>query len=161
MQKEYVLNIIRKEQSRGILKGVIIQLGGQTPLNLIPALREENIPILGTSPDTIDLTENRQKFSAFLSKIKLNQPLNRAANSRDELVSLCKDIPYPLILRPSYVIGGHKMEVIHSEDELQKLLESDYLSVLETGPVLVEQYLENAKEIDVDAISKFFFSIYL
>ena len=152
LQKEYVLNIIRKEQSRGILKGVIIQLGGQTPLNLIPALREENIPILGTSPDTIDLTENRQKFSAFLSKIKLNQPLNRAANSRDELVSLCKDIPYPLILRPSYVIGGHKMEVIHSEDELQKLLESDYLSVLETGPVLVEQYLENAKEIDVDAI---------
>ena len=152
LQREYVFNIIRKEQSCGTVKGVIIQFGGQTPLNLISALREANIPILGTSPAAINLAENRQKFSQFLSTINLKQPLNQAANSEADIVAFCDTMPYPLILRPSYVIGGHKMEVVHSDDELQRLLESDYLSVLDTGPVLIEQYLENAKEVDVDAI---------
>ena len=153
LKEEYVLNIIQKEQSKGTLKGVITQLGGQTPLNLISSLVKGNIPILGTSPDSIDTAEDRLKFRKLLSKLNLNQPINRAARSEKEVLFFCKEVKYPLILRPSYVIGGHKMEIIRSEEELLSLLKKDYLSILNKGPILVEQYLEDAKEIDIDAIS--------
>ncbi len=153
LDSEYVLNLIKKEKSKGKLKGVITQLGGQTPLSLISILEKEKIPLLGTSAKSIDLAENRKKFSEILLKEGFEQPINFSAHNKEELISFSKKIQYPVILRPSYVIGGQNMQVATKESELHHLLEKeDYLKTLSSGPILVEQYLENAKEIDVDAI---------
>jgi carbamoyl-phosphate synthase large subunit len=153
LTEEYILSIIHKEKSNGTLKGVIIQLGGQTPLNLIHALSNANIPILGTPFSSIELVENRQKFSELLTKLKLKQPKNASANCKEEILELSNEIGYPLIFRPSYVIGGHGMEVLRSENEVVRFLNIDDQSFLETGPLLIERYLEHAKEVDLDAIS--------
>ncbi len=152
LQDEYVLGLIKKEQSAGLVKGVVVQLGGQTPLNLIQALQRENIPILGTSPENIDLAENRPKFSCLLKALGLKQPFNQAACTQDDIVSFGQKRQYPLILRPSHVIGGQNMEIIDSEKTLRTLLKGSFSSLFKTGPVLVEQFLERATEIDVDAL---------
>lgn len=153
LTEEHVLSVIYKEKTKGKLKGVILQLGGQTPLNLIHALSKSDIPILGTSFNSIELAENRKKFSKLLVKLNLRQPRNATATSKEEILGLSNKVGYPLILRPSYVIGGHKMVVIKSKDKMQAVLSRSQDSLFELGPVLIEHYLENAKEIDVDAIS--------
>jgi carbamoyl-phosphate synthase large subunit len=151
--EEYVLAIIQKEKSKGNLKGVILQLGGQTPLNLIKALSNANVPILGTTLHSIELAENRCKFSKLLTKLKLKQPKNAAANCKEKISELSNKIGYPLIIRPSYVIGGHKMEVITSEENIVNFLNKVDQSFFISGPLLIESFLENATEVDVDAIS--------
>ncbi len=109
LTEEYVLSIVQKEQSNGTLRGVIAQFGGQTPLNLIKSLSKANIPILGTSSESIDLAEDRHKFSELAMKLKLRQPKNIIANSKEEILELSNEIGYPFICRPSYVIGGHSV----------------------------------------------------
>lgn len=153
LTEEMVLSIIQKEMSNGILKGVIIQLGGQTPINLIPALAAANIPILGTSYKSIELAEDRHKFSQLLSMIGLKQPFNTIANCSSEILNLCKEVGYPVILRPSYVIGGHNMAILKSEKETINFLNKEDRSFFQFGPLLIERYLVDAIEVDVDAIS--------
>ncbi|MEN3747911.1 carbamoyl-phosphate synthase large subunit [Sphingomonas sp. HF-S3] len=148
---EDVLEILHVEQSRGELVGVIVQFGGQTPLNLARALEEAGIPILGTSPDAIDLAEDRERFAALVAKLGLHQPANGIARSRDEAVAVADRIGYPVLMRPSYVLGGRAMEIV---DGLQQL--DDYIQtavqVSGDSPVLIDQYLRDAVEVDVDAI---------
>lgn len=153
LTEEYVLPIIQKEQSNGTLRGVIAQFGGQTPLNLIKSLSKANIPILGTPSKSIDLAEDRHKFSALAMRLDLRQPKNMVANSKEEILELSNKIGYPIIFRPSYVIGGHSMKVLKSENEVIEFLNETNQSFFELGPLLIESYLENAKEVDVDAIS--------
>ncbi len=153
LTEEHILSIIDKEKENGELKGVITQLGGQTPLNLTHFLSSVNIPILGTSQKSVELAENRQTFSELLTKLKLKQPKNAAASSKEEIFRLSDEIGYPLILRPSYVIGGHRMEIIKSKEEILSFLDTVDRTFFELGPLLIERYLDNAKEIDVDAIS--------
>lgn len=153
LTEEYVLAIIRKEKSKGSLKGVIIQLGGQTPLNLMQALSDESIPVLGTPSSSIELAENRHKFSEILTRLGLRQPKNAAANCKEEILELSNEIGYPLIIRPSYVIGGHRMEILTSKKEIIRFIKNVDHSFFASGPLLIERYLEDAKEVDVDAIS--------
>ncbi|MFD2578611.1 hypothetical protein ACFSTD_08490 [Novosphingobium colocasiae] len=109
---EDVLEILRVEQSNGTLVGVIVQFGGQTPLKLAQALEDEGIPILGTSPDAIDLAEDRERFAALVENLGLKQPANGIARSRDEAVAVANRIGYPVLMRPSYVLGGRAMEIV-------------------------------------------------
>ena len=149
---EDVLEILRVEHSRGELVGVIVQFGGQTPLKLARALEKAGIPILGTSPDAIDLAEDRERFAALVNKLGLKQPLNGLARSRDEAAAVAARIGYPVLLRPSYVLGGRAMEVVDSEDQLDNYI-ATAVSVSGDSPVLVDQYLRDAIECDVDALS--------
>lgn len=151
--EEHVLSIIRKEKTKGILKGVIIQLGGQTPLNLIQALSKEAVPILGTPAYSIELAENRHKFSELLERLGLKQPKNAAVNCKENILELASEIGYPIIVRPSYVIGGHRMEVLAFKDETIEFLNDVDLSFFDSGPLLIEHFLEDAKEVDLDALS--------
>jgi carbamoyl-phosphate synthase large subunit len=149
---EDVLEILEVEKSKGELAGVIVQFGGQTPLNLAQALEDAGIPILGTSPDAIDLAEDRERFAALVSKLGLKQPANGLARSRDEAVAAAERIGFPVLMRPSYVLGGRAMEIV---DTLQQL--DDYIQtavqVSGDSPVLIDQYLRDAIEVDVDAIA--------
>ncbi|UYY58910.1 carbamoyl-phosphate synthase large subunit [Sphingomonas sp. S2-65] len=149
---EDVLEILEVEKSNGELVGVIVQFGGQTPLNLAQALEDAGIPILGTSPDAIDLAEDRERFAALVSKLGLKQPANGLARSRDEAVAAAERIGFPVLMRPSYVLGGRAMEIV---DTLQQL--DDYIQtavqVSGDSPVLIDQYLRDAIEVDVDAIA--------
>ena len=148
---EDVLEILRVEQSRGELVGVIVQFGGQTPLKLAQALADAGIPILGTSPDAIDLAEDRERFAKLVNRLKLRQPENGIARSRDEAAAVAARIGYPVLLRPSYVLGGRAMEIVDSEAQLD-----DYIATAVTvsgdSPVLIDQYLRDAIECDVDAL---------
>ncbi|WP_066794880.1 carbamoyl-phosphate synthase large subunit [Sphingomonas soli] len=148
---EDVLEILHVEQSNGTLAGVIVQFGGQTPLNLAKALEDAGIPILGTSPDAIDLAEDRERFADLVGKLGLRQPANGLARSRDEAVAAAERIGFPVLMRPSYVLGGRAMEIV---DTLQQL--DDYIQtavqVSGDSPVLIDQYLRDAVEVDVDAI---------
>ncbi|WP_206239833.1 carbamoyl-phosphate synthase large subunit [Novosphingobium terrae] len=148
---EDVLEILRVEQSKGELLGVIVQFGGQTPLKLAQALEDAGIPILGTSPDAIDLAEDRERFADLVEKLGLKQPANGIARSRDEAVAVASRIGYPVLMRPSYVLGGRAMEIV---DSLQQL--DDYITtavqVSGDSPVLIDQYLRDAVECDVDAL---------
>ncbi|MFN7158185.1 MAG: carbamoyl-phosphate synthase large subunit, partial [Erythrobacter cryptus] len=148
---EDVLEILRVEAARGELVGVIVQFGGQTPLKLAQALADAGIPILGTSPDAIDLAEDRERFAKLVSKLKLRQPENGIARSRDEAAAVAARIGYPVLLRPSYVLGGRAMEIVDSEAQLD-----DYIATAVTvsgdSPVLIDQYLRDAIECDVDAL---------
>jgi carbamoyl-phosphate synthase large subunit len=148
---EDVLEILRVEQSKGELVGVIVQFGGQTPLKLAQALEDAGIPILGTSPDAIDLAEDRERFADLVEKLGLKQPANGIARSRDEAVAVASRIGYPVLMRPSYVLGGRAMEIV---DSLQQL--DDYITtavqVSGDSPVLIDQYLRDAVECDVDAL---------
>ncbi len=148
---EDVLEILRVEQSRGELVGVIVQFGGQTPLKLAQALEDAGIPILGTSPDAIDLAEDRERFSALVEKLKLKQPNNGIARSRDEAVAVAAKIGYPVLIRPSYVLGGRAMEIVDSVAQLDDYI-ATAVQVSGDSPVLIDQYLRDAIECDVDAL---------
>ncbi|HEX5644207.1 MAG TPA: carbamoyl-phosphate synthase large subunit, partial [Erythrobacter sp.] len=148
---EDVLEILRVEQSKGTLVGVIVQFGGQTPLKLAQALEDAGIPILGTSPDAIDLAEDRERFARLVNKLKLKQPENGIAYSRDEAAAVAARIGYPVLLRPSYVLGGRAMEIVDSEAQLDDYINTA-VNVSGDSPVLVDQYLRDAIECDVDAL---------
>jgi carbamoyl-phosphate synthase large subunit len=148
---EDVLEILRVEQQNGELVGVIVQFGGQTPLKLAQALEDAGIPILGTSPDAIDLAEDRERFSALVEKLGLKQPANGIARSRDEAVAVANRIGYPVLMRPSYVLGGRAMEIVDSEAQLDNYI-ATAVQVSGDSPVLIDQYLRDAVECDVDAL---------
>ena len=152
LTEEDVLEIMRVEMSRGEVVGVIVQFGGQTPLKLAAALEREGIPILGTSPDAIDLAEDRERFAKLVNKLKLKQPMNGIAKSRDEAVAVAARIGYPVLLRPSYVLGGRAMEIVDSEAQLDDYINTA-VNVSGDSPVLVDQYLRDAIECDVDVVS--------
>jgi len=149
---EDVLEILHVEASRGTLHGVIVQLGGQTPLKLAQALEDEGITILGTSPDAIDLAEDRERFAKLVDKLGLRQPLNGIARSRDEAIQVAERIGYPVLTRPSYVLGGRAMEIVDSPVQLDDYIHTA-VQVSGDSPVLIDQYLRDAIEVDVDAIS--------
>ncbi len=145
---EDVLEIIDLEKPLG----VIVQYGGQTPLKLARALDEAGAPIIGTSPDSIDLAEDRERFQKLLVELDLKQPPNRVARSVEEAVKLAADISYPLVVRPSYVLGGRAMEIVFNEDELRAYMR-EAVAVSNRSPVLLDHYLRDAVEVDVDAVS--------
>ena len=149
---EDVLEILHVEQKRGKLKGVIVQFGGQTPLNLARALEEAGIPILGTSPDAIDLAEDRERFAALVSKLGLKQPANGIARSREEAIAVAETIGYPVLMRPSYVLGGRAMEIVDTQAQLENYIQTAVI-VSGDSPVLIDSYLRDAIEVDVDAIA--------
>ncbi|XXK59232.1 carbamoyl-phosphate synthase large subunit [Porticoccaceae bacterium nBUS_09] len=145
---EDVLEIVRLENP----KGVIVQFGGQTPLKLARALEAEGVPIIGTTPDAIDRAEDRERFQHMIEKLDLLQPHNATARSADEAVDLAKKIGYPLVVRPSYVLGGRAMEIVYKEDELRHYMKTA-VQVSDDSPVLLDFFLPNAIEMDVDAVS--------
>ncbi|HSG34296.1 MAG TPA: carbamoyl-phosphate synthase large subunit [Sphingomonadaceae bacterium] len=148
---EDVLEIMRVEMSRGTLAGVIVQFGGQTPLKLAQALEDAGVPILGTSPDAIDLAEDRERFAKLVTQLGLRQPKNGIARSRDEAAAVARRIGYPVLLRPSYVLGGRAMEIVDSEAQLDDYINTA-VNVSGDSPVLIDQYLRDAIECDVDAL---------
>jgi carbamoyl-phosphate synthase large subunit len=148
---EDVLEILHVEQSKGELVGVIVQFGGQTPLKLAQALSAAGIPILGTSPDAIDLAEDRERFAALINKLGLKQPNNGIARSREEAIAVAARIGYPVLTRPSYVLGGRAMEVVDTQAQLESYIETA-VQVSGDSPVLIDQYLRDAIEVDVDAL---------
>ena len=149
---EHVLEILRVEQENGTLHGVIVQFGGQTPLKLANALHAEGIPILGTTPDAIDLAEDRERFQGLLHKLGLKQPHNGTARSRDEAFAVARDVGYPLVIRPSFVLGGRAMEIIRDDAQLERYIRTA-VQVSGDSPVLLDSYLSGAIEVDVDALS--------
>ena len=149
---EHVLEILRVEQENGTLHGVIVQFGGQTPLKLANALHDEGIPILGTTPDAIDLAEDRERFQQLLHKLGLKQPHNGTARSRDEAFAVAAEVGYPLVIRPSFVLGGRAMEIIREDAQLERYIR-EAVQVSGKNPVLLDSYLSGAIEVDVDALS--------
>ncbi len=149
---EHVLEILRVEQENGTLHGVIVQFGGQTPLKLAQALAAEGIPILGTTPDAIDLAEDRERFQKLLHQLGLTQPVNGTARSRDEAFKVAGEVGYPLVIRPSFVLGGRAMEIIRDDAQLERYIR-EAVQVSGTSPVLLDSYLSGAIEVDVDALS--------
>ena len=149
---EHVMEILRVEQEAGTLHGVIVQLGGQTPLKIAKALENSNIPILGTSPNAIDLAEDRERFKELLNTANLKQPVNDVAYSPEEAFKIAEKVKYPLIIRPSYVLGGRAMEIVRDKIQLKKYIDNA-VNVSGTNPVLLDSYLMNAIEVDIDAIS--------
>src|SRR5579864_2682860 len=149
---EDVIEIVRVEASRGRLLGVIVQFGGQTPLNLAKALERAEVPILGTSPDAIDLAEDRQRFQLLLRSLGLRQADTGTAYSPQEAEALAQDIGYPVVIRPSYVLGGRAMEIVHDAAGLSRYIRRA-VTVSGTSPVLIDRYLQNAIEVDVDAVA--------
>ncbi|WP_333806790.1 carbamoyl-phosphate synthase large subunit [Phenylobacterium sp.] len=148
---EDVLELIAVEQSRGTLMGVIVQFGGQTPLKLAQALEEAGIPILGTSPDAIDLAEDRERFQQLLHRLDIAQPVNAIARSRDEAFAAAHKVGYPVVIRPSYVLGGRAMEIVRDDEQLERYI-TTAVQVSGDSPVLIDQYLSRATEVDVDAL---------
>ncbi|MEQ8509887.1 MAG: carbamoyl-phosphate synthase large subunit [Rhodospirillaceae bacterium] len=149
---EAVIELIRVEQRRGTVKGVIVQLGGQTPLKLSQALEAAGIPILGTSPDAIDLAEDRERFQHLLNDLKLRQPANGTALTEEDAVNSANKIGYPVVIRPSYVLGGRAMQIVHEEEGLRSYIR-DAVKVTGSNPLLIDSYLSGAIEVDVDAVS--------
>ncbi|OEJ66565.1 carbamoyl-phosphate synthase large subunit [Magnetovibrio blakemorei] len=149
---ETVIELIRREQTAGEVLGVIVQFGGQTPLKLAHALEAANIPILGTSPDAIDLAEDRERFQTLLNDLNLKQPANGIARSIAEAEAVALKIGYPLVVRPSYVLGGRAMEIVHDHTNLMRYMTSA-VKVSGDSPVLLDSYLQGAVEVDVDALA--------
>ena len=148
---EDVLEILHVEMSKGQLLGVIVQFGGQTPLKLAQELEDSGIPILGTSPDAIDLAEDRERFAALVNRLGLKQPNNGIARSREEALAVADRVGYPVLMRPSYVLGGRAMEIVESPAQLEAYIQTA-VQVSGDSPVLIDQYLRDAIEVDVDAI---------
>ena len=148
---EDVLELIHVEQSNGTLLGVIVQFGGQTPLKLAQSLEDAGIPILGTTPDAIDLAEDRERFQQLLHKLKIAQPINAIARSRDEAFAGAHQVGYPVVIRPSYVLGGRAMEIVRDDEQLERYI-THAVKVSGDSPVLIDQYLSRATEVDVDAL---------
>jgi carbamoyl-phosphate synthase large subunit len=151
LTNEDVIEVLKKEQSAGHLLGVIVQFGGQTPLKLSKALEEAGIPILGTSPDAIDLAEDRERFKNLLNEIGLKQPENGIARNEAQAIEIANKIEYPVVIRPSFVLGGRAMEIVHNQTQLQHYMRYA-VKVSDNNPVLIDKYLFAATEIDVDAI---------
>ncbi|MEQ1929718.1 MAG: carbamoyl-phosphate synthase large subunit [Parvularculaceae bacterium] len=149
---EDVLEIIDVERSRGELLGVIVQYGGQTPLRLAATLDAEGVPILGTPFDAIDIAEDRERFQKLAARLRLKQPRNATAASRDEALEIASSVGYPLVTRPSYVLGGRAMEIVGDEEALRHYLATAQIEINADEPLLLDHYLQNAVEIDVDAI---------
>ena len=148
---EDVIELIQGEQARGEVKGVIVQFGGQTPLKLAQALEDAGIPILGTSPDAIDLAEDRERFQKLLAELDLKQPPNGTATSLEQAQEAAREIGYPVVIRPSYVLGGRAMEIVHDEEQLNRYMDTA-VRVSGSSPVLIDYYLRDAIEVDVDAV---------
>ncbi len=144
---EDVLEIVRVEKP----KGVIVQYGGQTPLKICRALEEAGVPIIGTSPDAIDRAEDRERFQQMVQRLNLRQPQNATARSEEEAIIASRSIGYPLVVRPSYVLGGRAMEIVHDEDELKRYMR-EAVQVSNDSPVLLDHFLNSAIEVDIDAI---------
>ncbi len=149
---EHVMEILRVEQDNGTLHGVIVQFGGQTPLKLANALHEAGIPILGTTPDAIDLAEDRERFQQLVIKLGLKQPVNGIASTDEQALAIAEDIGFPLVIRPSYVLGGRAMEIVRDMAQLRRYIR-DAVVVSGDSPVLLDSYLSGATEVDVDALS--------
>jgi len=149
---EDVIEVIRREQSNGQVLGVIVQFGGQTPLKLAHALTVADIPILGTSSDAIDLAEDRERFARLLERLKLRQPPSGTAFSLAEAEAAAARIGYPVLLRPSYVLGGRAMKIVHDAEELRSFM-TEAVRVSGKNPVLIDSYLQDAIEVDVDALA--------
>ena len=145
---EDVLEIVDKEKPTG----VIVQYGGQTPLKLALDLEANGVPIIGTSPDSIDIAEDRERFQALLNQLGLKQPPNRIARTEESAIGLANEIGYPLVVRPSYVLGGRAMEIVHGDKDLQRYMR-EAVRVSEKSPVLLDRFLDDAIEVDVDCIS--------
>ncbi|MBO9685625.1 MAG: carbamoyl-phosphate synthase large subunit [Mitsuaria chitosanitabida] len=144
---EDVLEIVAKEKP----VGVIVQYGGQTPLKLALDLEANGVPIIGTTPDSIDIAEDRERFQKLLHELGLRQPPNRTARNEDQAVALANEIGYPLVVRPSYVLGGRAMEIVHGDKDLERYMR-EAVRVSEKSPVLLDRFLEDAVEVDVDCI---------
>ncbi len=151
LREEDVIEIIRTEQQNGEVHGVIVQLGGQTPLKLAEGLQKAKIPILGTDPDAIDLAEDRERFAKLVKKLKLLQPANGIARSKEEALKIAEDIGFPIVIRPSYVLGGQAMQIVHDLPQLDEYINTA-VKVSGKTPVLLDRYLKSAIELDVDAI---------
>ncbi|MFA6279217.1 MAG: carbamoyl-phosphate synthase large subunit [Bdellovibrionales bacterium] len=149
---EDVIEIVRVEQSRGTLLGVMVQFGGQTPLRLAHALQAEGIPILGTTPDAIDLAEDRERFQVLLKDLKLKQPANGLSRSAEEAEIVAEKVGYPVVIRPSYVLGGRAMEIVYGVEGLRRYI-GQAVRVSGNNPVLIDHYLQNAIEVDVDVVA--------
>jgi len=158
---EDVLEIIDTERSNGTLHGVIVQFGGQTPLKLASALEKANVPILGTSPDAIDLAEDRDRFKKLLDKLKLRQPQNGIATSLGAARAIAEEIGYPVVMRPSNVLGGRAMEIVRDSAQFDRyvarltgdLNRPSDLVISERSPLLIDRYLSDATEVDVDCLA--------
>jgi len=151
LTKEDVISVIRREAETGQLKGVVVQLGGQTPLKIAASLEAAGIPILGTSPDAIDLAEDRERFQLLLQRLSLKQPENGIAHSVEEARKITETVGLPVVIRPSYVLGGRAMEVVYQMSDLERYMR-DAVIVSGSNPVLIDRFLENAVEVDVDAL---------
>ena len=151
LTEEDVIAVIKGEQEKGYLQGVIVQFGGQTPLKLAGALEREGIPIIGTSPDSIDLAEDRERFQKLLFSLDLRQPPNQICHNHDEVLEQAGVLGYPLVVRPSYVLGGRAMQIIHTPEALKEYVTS-IAGMFGEGPLLLDTYLNNATEVDVDAL---------
>ncbi|PZP87229.1 MAG: carbamoyl phosphate synthase large subunit [Azospirillum brasilense] len=149
---EDVIEIIEAEAKRGSIKGVIVQFGGQTPLKLAHALEQAGIPIIGTSVDSIDLAEDRERFQKLLHKLDLKQPKNAICTHADDVIERAEKIGYPIVVRPSYVLGGRAMQIIHTPEALKAYVK-ELLVLFGDGPVLLDSYLQDAIELDVDCLS--------
>ncbi|MGZ5714434.1 MAG: carbamoyl-phosphate synthase large subunit, partial [Caldimonas sp.] len=145
---EDVLEIVAKEKPFG----VIVQYGGQTPLKLALELERAGVPIIGTTPDSIDIAEDRERFQKLLTELGLRQPPNRTARTEEQALLLAQEIGYPLVVRPSYVLGGRAMEIVHGDKDLERYMR-EAVKVSEKSPVLLDRFLDDAIEVDVDCIS--------
>src|SRR5215831_12132116 len=149
---EDVIELVEVERSKGELLGLIVQFGGQTPLKLAKPLEAAGIPILGTSPDAIDLAEDRERFQQLIHKLKLRQPDNGTATSQEQAIAIAEKIGYPVVIRPSYVLGGRAMQIVYDREGTERYMR-DAVKVSGANPVLVDSYLRDAIEDDVDALA--------
>ena len=151
LKEEYVYNIIKREKQKGNLIGIIAQFGGQTPIKLAKFLHDNNLPILGTQYTSIDLAEDRDKFRNLLNKLKLKQAESGIAKTYKQAIQIAEKIGLPLMVRPSYVLGGRAMEIVHEKSQLKNFVEEAFKAA-EENPILIDKFINNAMEIDVDAI---------
>ena len=151
---EDVSEIVNIESKNGDLLGAIVQFGGQTPLKLSKDFEVNNIPIkiLGTDQDAIDLAEDRDRFKNLMDELQIKQPNNGIAKSANEAINIANEVGYPVVIRPSYVLGGRAMEIVHSEDQLKKYI-NEAVVVSGSSPVLIDSYLRDAIEVDIDTLS--------
>ena len=149
MTLEDVLEIVELEQPTG----VIVQFGGQTPLKLARDLEAAGVPIIGTTPDQIDRAEDRERFQQMIEALALRQPANTTVRSVEQAVAAAAEIGYPLVVRPSYVLGGRAMEIVYREEDLLRYM-NDAVRVSEDSPVLLDRFLSAAIEVDIDAVSE-------
>ena len=152
LKEEYVFNIIMKEKEKGNLVGVIAQFGGQTPIKLAKFLYDNKLPILGTQYSSIDLAEDRDRFRNLLNKLNLKQAKSGIAKTYKQAINIAEKIGLPLMVRPSYVLGGRAMEIVYEKKQLKKFVEEAFKAA-EENPILIDKFIDHAMEVDVDALS--------